>query len=134
MDAQNSAFTPKFVFSKMDLKEVDNQKEKGGGIGRQTILWSEIFRRYKNLYRKHFREYTEKGREEKCSFTPSGRRPRGSTDDYIIRCLLPSSHLTGTITRYTQGDPVGAPHFPLANISQVTDFTFANFTQASSHA
>ena len=52
----------------------------------------------------------------------------------IIRRPLPSPHLTGTITRYTQGVLVGASHLPLASIYQVTDFTFANFTQASSHA
>ena len=47
---------------------------------------------------------------------------------------LPSPHLTGTITRYTQGVLVGVSHLPVANISQITDFKFANFTQASSDA
>ena len=63
---------------------------------------------------------------------PSSRRPRAPQT--IIRRPLPSPHLTGTITRYTQGVLVGASHLPLANISQVTDYMFANFTQASSHA
>ena len=52
----------------------------------------------------------------------------------IIRRPLASSHLTGTITRYTQGVLVEVSHLLVANISQVTDFTFANFTQASLHA
>ena len=52
----------------------------------------------------------------------------------IITRPLPSPHVTGTITWYTQGVLVGAAYLPLANISQVTDFLLANFTVASSHA
>ena len=59
---------------------------------------------------------------------PSIRRPRGSTDDYKTSLPLPSPDRHMTITRYTRGVLVGASHLLLVNISQVTDFTFANFT------
>ena len=51
----------------------------------------------------------------------------------LFGSLMNEKDLTGTITRYTQGVLVGESHLPLGNIFQLTDFTFANFTQASSH-